>query len=74
MVQTIHSAKGLQYKAVVLLWADDLPATFGGITLEAERRLLYVACTRAEDWLAMTSSKPSVFVEEVLRSERVALV
>lgn len=74
MVQTIHSAKGLQYKAVVLLWADDLPAAYGDTTPEAERRLLYVAFTRAEDWLALTSSNPSGFVEEVQRSGRAALL
>ena len=24
-VQTIHASKGLQYRAVILLWAGDLP-------------------------------------------------
>src|SRR5262249_32198817 len=27
-VQTIHGSKGLQYRAVILLWADRLPRTF----------------------------------------------
>lgn len=64
-VQTIHSAKGLQYKAVVLLWADNLPIPFGENDEESGRRLLYVAMTRAEDYLAISSSSPSKFIDEI---------
>ncbi len=60
-VQTIHSAKGLQYRAVILLWAGDLPYRPGNGNrtnaddLTAERRLFYVGLTRAEDYLALTT-------------------
>jgi hypothetical protein len=51
-LQTIHSAKGLQYRAVVLLFADQLGAAEAD--QEGDRRLLYVALTRPEDALAVT--------------------
>jgi hypothetical protein len=56
-VQTIHAAKGLQYRAVILLWAGDLPylPSASWHDKAAERRLFYVALTRAEDFLALTA-------------------
>ena len=65
-VQTIHSAKGLQYRAVIVLWGDLLPS--GGrvpVREVQDRRLLYVAMTRAESLLAITQSRPSRFVDEI---------
>ena len=60
-LSSIHQAKGLEWKAVFLIWlvdgqfpngrileADDLPM------LEEERRLFYVAITRAKDELYLT--------------------
>jgi hypothetical protein len=57
-VQTIHASKGLQYRAVILLWAGDLPFVPPQSLHdeEAERRLFYVGLTRAEDFLALTAS------------------
>ncbi|MFO7907217.1 MAG: 3'-5' exonuclease [Planctomycetota bacterium] len=55
-IQTIHSAKGLQYQAVILMWAELLfPPNLPDDDEETYRRLLYVALTRAEDYLAITS-------------------
>ena len=82
-LSTIHSAKGLEWKAVFILWVLDgkLPlsrAAENEEEMEEERRLLYVAATRARDLLVMTYpvniyeraagtvlSKPSRFVEEI---------
>jgi superfamily I DNA/RNA helicase len=68
-LQTIHSAKGLQYRAVVVVFADKLPRYVNrnapGARL-ADRRLLYVAMTRAESFLAITASRPSEFIDEIL--------
>jgi DNA helicase-2/ATP-dependent DNA helicase PcrA len=55
-VSTIHSAKGLEWKVVFLISAVDgfLPSaqSMGDLgQLEEERRLLYVALTRAKDEL-----------------------
>jgi hypothetical protein len=54
-VQTIHSAKGLQYRAVVLVHADQLGARAD--ELERDVRLLYVALTRPEELLAVTYTR-----------------
>ncbi len=82
-LSTIHSAKGLEWKAVFILWVLDgkLPlsrAAEDKEEMEEERRLLYVAATRAKDLLVMTYpvniyeraagtvlSKPSRFVEGI---------
>jgi len=82
-LSTIHSAKGLEWKAVFLLWVLDgkIPLTRAaedGEEMEEERRLLYVAATRAKDTLVLTYpvniyerasgtvlSLPSRFVEDI---------
>jgi len=58
-LSTIHSAKGLEWKTVVVLGVNDgrLPSARSvesSSALEEERRLLYVACTRAKQHLALT--------------------
>jgi DNA helicase-2/ATP-dependent DNA helicase PcrA len=56
ILSTIHSAKGQEWKAVLVLNVVDgcIPSDLGAGTdeeLEEERRLLYVAMTRAKDEL-----------------------
>src|ERR1700691_1754378 len=56
ILSTIHSAKGQEWKSVYLLNAVDgcMPSDLGVCTsaeIEEERRLLYVAMTRAKDGL-----------------------
>lgn len=81
ILSTIHSAKGLEWNTVFVIYALDgrFPAMRAAIsddTLEEERRLMYVACTRAKDHLFITYpiniydresglvlSKPSRFIE-----------
>ena len=57
-LSTIHSAKGLEWKVVFLIWAADGrfpgPMSVGAEELEEERRLMYVASTRARDELYMS--------------------
>ena len=64
-LHTIHAAKGLQYRVVILLWADQLPSGFENQDEATESRLLYVALTRPEDLLIMTASQPSAFVQQI---------
>jgi len=70
-IQTIQSAKGLQYRAVIILWADTLPMQFGNSTIEDNRRLFYVALTRPEDYLIISASGPSVFIAEIEKSGKI---
>ncbi len=58
-LSTIHSAKGLEWKVVFLIWATDgrfpsMKALQTAEKLEEERRLMYVALTRAQDHLIIT--------------------
>jgi DNA helicase-2/ATP-dependent DNA helicase PcrA len=80
---TIHSAKGLEWKVVFLIWVLDgrFPSAKSADSvdsLEEERRLFYVACTRAKDYLYLTYptniydreqgivlSKPSRFLDGI---------
>ena len=59
ILSTIHSAKGLEWDAVSVIHAADgnIPsdlATGDTAQIEEERRLFYVACTRAKDHLTVT--------------------
>ena len=56
ILSTMHSAKGLEFDVVYVIHAADgnIPsdmATGSAAEIEEERRLLYVACTRARDQL-----------------------
>lgn len=76
-VATMHLAKGLEFRAVVVMACDDeiipLQARIEAIADEAdleevystERHLLYVACTRARDHLLVSSGElPSEFLDD----------
>ena len=81
-LSTIHSAKGLEWHAVFVIWAADGrfpgPMSVSPEDLEEERRLMYVASTRARDELYLTypihmfdrslgfvMGRPSRFLEEL---------
>lgn len=75
---TMHLAKGLEFRAVVVMACDDeiipsqsrIESVADNADLEevyeTERHLLYVACTRARDHLLVTSGDmPSEFVDDL---------
>ena len=77
-VGTMHLAKGLEFRAVVVMACDDeiiplqerIEAVGDDADLEdvfnTERHLLYVACTRARDHLLVTSVDPaSEFLDDL---------
>jgi len=77
-IGTMHLAKGLEFRAVVVMACDDevVPLqerieTVGDEAdlqevYETERHLLYVACTRARDHLLITGVKPlSEFLDDM---------
>ena len=64
-ILTMHGAKGLQFKAVILLFADECPLHASNTDETEERRLFYVALTRAEDFLVISCSGKSKYVAEI---------
>ncbi|MBK6831970.1 MAG: UvrD-helicase domain-containing protein [Flavobacteriales bacterium] len=81
-LMTIHSAKGLEFPYVHVVGLEEdlfpnLMAVQSRADLEEERRLFYVAITRAEKsctlsyavsrykWGNLTASEPSRFIEEI---------
>lgn len=77
-VSTMHLAKGLEFRAVVVMAVDDevIPSQERieqvvddadlAEVYETERHLLYVACTRARDRLLVTSGgNPSEFLADM---------
>jgi DNA helicase-2/ATP-dependent DNA helicase PcrA len=81
-LMTIHLAKGLEFPTVFIVGMEDdlFPSAMSMNTrseLEEERRLFYVALTRAEHqayltyaqsryrWGKLTDSEPSRFIEEI---------
>ncbi|MBS0165379.1 MAG: ATP-dependent helicase [Nitrospira sp.] len=77
-ISTMHLAKGLEFRAVVVMACDDeiIPLqerieTVGDDAdlqevYDTERHLLYVACTRARDYLLVTSVAPaSEFLDDL---------
>lgn len=77
-VCTMHLAKGLEFRAVAIVAADEnivpLEERLEAVTDEAdleevyhtERHLLYVACTRARDQLLLSGVSPiSEFVQDL---------
>lgn len=60
-LMTMHSSKGLEWKVVIIISAiDGNNPSFRATTtsmIEEERRLFYVACSRAEKLLFITSPK-----------------
>lgn len=78
-VCTMHVAKGLEFRAVVVMACDDevipLASRIESISDESdlkevydtERHLLYVACTRARDHLLVTGVDPaSEFLDDLM--------
>jgi hypothetical protein len=77
-ISTMHLAKGLEFRAVVVMACDDevipLQERVESVADESdleevyntERHLLYVACTRARDFLLVTSVDPaSEFLDDL---------
>ena len=77
-ISTMHLAKGLEFRAVVVMACDDevipLQERIEKVgddadlqeVYDTERQLLYVACTRARDHLLVTSVEPaSEFLDDM---------
>jgi superfamily I DNA/RNA helicase len=82
-ISTMHLAKGLEFRAVVVMACDDeiIPLqerieTVGDDAdlqevYDTERHLLYVACTRARDHLLVTGIEPvSEFLDDIMKGDQ----
>jgi UvrD-like helicase C-terminal domain/AAA domain len=82
LIGTMHLAKGLEFKAVVVMACDDgvlplqsrLEAVADETELddvyETERHLFYVACTRARDRLLISAVRPaSEYIQDLQSKE-----
>ena len=67
-VQTVYSAKGLQYRVVFVMWADQFSPRHPD-DRDHEERMLYVALTRASDILVVTYSEPNEFIDTMVKSK-----
>lgn len=81
-ITTMHAAKGREWPHIYIVGADQniVPGTRKNMDVEAERRLFFVAVTRAKDALTISSAKarkpghsfkdepsePSQFIRELL--------
>ncbi|MFA5900560.1 MAG: 3'-5' exonuclease [Hyphomicrobium sp.] len=66
-ILSMHGARGLQFRIVLLLWTDLLGSRSESGNDEMERGLLYVATTRAEDLLLILHSGWSLHIDELYR-------
>ena len=77
-IMTAHGSKGLEFEAVIIIGCNNKSFPLGKGDIEEERRLFYVAMTRAKKYLYLTRSKtrtiwgdkteeaePSVFLNEI---------
>lgn len=79
-LSTVHQAKGLEWPVVAVLWLNEdmFPSPKAGEDVSEERRLFYVAVTRARDSLLLCTAnmrqmpnghtlylKPSRFIREL---------
>ncbi len=64
-VGTIHSVKGLQFKAVIIVWTDLLVGAGGPAWAKNDRALLYVGLTRAQTFLCISWSNGTALTAEV---------
>jgi hypothetical protein len=82
-ISTMHFAKGLEFRSVVVMACDDeviplqerIESVADDADLEevydTERHLLYVACTRARDHLLVTGVEPvSEFLDDLVKGDQ----
>jgi len=65
-MMTIHSSKGKEWPIVIVIDIDDktLPNEKFDVGIEEERRLFYVAITRAEDHLILSYARGDRNIEQ----------
>lgn len=71
-VSTIHSVKGLEFEVVFVIGLEEgiFPSIREELDMEEERRVAYVAFTRAKEKLYLTSSNRRLIYGRVVRNQK----
>lgn len=70
-IMTAHGSKGLEFEAVVIIGCNNKSFPLGKGDIEEERRLFYVAITRAKKYLYLTrSEKRTLWGDNTEESEK----
>lgn len=59
-IMTAHGSKGLEFEAVIVMGCNNKSFPLGKGDIEEERRLFYVAITRAKKYLYLTRSRTRI--------------
>lgn len=75
-ILTAHSSLGLEFKVVILLWAEQFSDAYHQDPERSAmaRRQLYVAMTRAQEALVITASSATPFIIDELRNSQTFVV
>lgn len=69
-IMTAHGSKGLEFEAVIIIGCNNKSFPLGKGDIEEERRLFYVAVTRAKKYLYLTrTSKRTVWGNQTTEAE-----
>lgn len=64
-VGTVYAVKGLQFRAVILMWADLFYGPDNSERHATDRALLYVGLTRAQTFLRICWTRPTALTAEI---------
>lgn len=66
VLSTVHKAKGLEAKRVFVIDTDKMPHPMAtrDYQIEEEKRIIYVAVTRAKEQLSFVGSPPKMFADD----------
>lgn len=72
ILSTVHSVKGLEFKAVFLVGLEEgiFPSVREEVDMEEERRVAYVAATRAKEKLYITCSSRRLIYGRMVRNPK----
>lgn len=72
VLSTVHSVKGLEFKVVFIVALEEgiFPALREDVDLEEERRVAYVAMTRAKEKIYLTCASRRLIYGRVVRNQK----
>lgn len=72
VLSTVHSVKGLEFRAVFVVGLEEgiFPASRDEVDIEEERRVAYVAFTRAKERLYITCASRRLIYGRIVRNQK----